>query len=222
MPFHPHHEPTSGTPVAFLCGFGFALFLFLAMAFAQMMGTVQPPSATLEETLIVFQAPEVEELPEEEPPPPEEEEELRLEEEEVPDLSLDQLDIALNVGSGGSLAGEFSMAGFGAAALSTGNDLGNDEFVDFLELDRMPRPIGVTGFDFPRHLRRQKVRGRIVLLIKLDEKGQVLDVQLDSSDLPAFDDFVLSEVRRWRFTPPTRQGRPVKARARLPIPIRIS
>jgi outer membrane biosynthesis protein TonB len=49
----------------------------------------------------------------------------------------------------------------------------------------------------------------------------VLDVKVDSSSLPAFDDFVRGEVAKWRFTPPTRQGLPVKAQARLPIPIQI-
>ena len=99
---------------------------------------------------------------------------------------------------------------------------GTDDFVDVLDLDQIPRPIGVTGFNFPRHLRRHPVSGQIVLLIKLDESGQVLDVHIDSSSLPAFDEFVLGEVARWRFTPPTQRGQPVKAKARLPIPINIT
>ena len=65
------------------------------------------------------------------------------------------------------------------------------------------------------------MNGRVVLFVKLDENGEVLDVQLDRSNLPQFDAFVLGEVRDWRFTPPTQQGRPVKAMARLPIPINI-
>ena len=64
--------------------------------------------------------------------------------------------------------------------------------------------------------------GTIVLLLKLNDEGDVLDVEIDSSNLPAFDAFVLGEVKRWRFTPPTQNGQPVKAKARLPIPIRIS
>ena len=52
--------------------------------------------------------------------------------------------------------------------------------------------------------------------------GEVLDVQIASSDLPDFSDFVSREVRSWKFTPPTRAGRPVRATARLPIPIHIN
>jgi TonB family protein len=88
-------------------------------------------------------------------------------------------------------------------------------------LDHPPRPIGVYGFDFPPRLLRKKVNGEIVLLLELDPDGRVLDAQIDSSDLPEFDDFVLSEVKSWRFTPPTRRGHPVRAEARLPIPIEI-
>lgn len=85
----------------------------------------------------------------------------------------------------------------------------------------LPRPLGVAGFEFPRRLLRKKVDGRIVLLLKLSEEGRVLDVQVDSSDLPDFDAFVSREVRDWQFTPVVQEGHPIEARARLPIPIRI-
>lgn len=85
----------------------------------------------------------------------------------------------------------------------------------------VPRPVGVAGFEFPRRLLRKKVDGRIVLLLKLSEQGRVLDVQIDSSDLPDFDDFVSREVRDWQFTPVVQEGNPIVAHARLPIPIRI-
>ncbi len=93
---------------------------------------------------------------------------------------------------------------------------------EVVPLDRAPRPIGVEGFDFPGRLRRKSVDGRIVLLVHLNEQGEVLDVRVDSSDLPDFEAFVTREVRRWRFTPPTRGGTPVQATARLPIPIHIN
>ncbi len=203
--------------LALLAGVGFAFALFVVMALAQMMGDVKPPRNTIDETLQAYVPPEIEQIEEEELPPPEEEEPPPELEEEPPQLSLDQLDIALNPGTGGSLAGEFAMPSIGTSQ----RDLGTEDFVDFSDLDQVPRPIGVSGFNFPRRLRTKSVNGRIVLLLKLNEEGRVLDVQLDSSNLPAFDSFVLGEVKRWRFTPPTQQGRPVKAKARLPIPIQI-
>jgi TonB family protein len=88
-------------------------------------------------------------------------------------------------------------------------------------LDEVPRPIGYHGFDFPRRLLRREVSGKIVLRLVLNPEGRVLDARIDSSDLPDFDDFVLGEVKTWRFTPPMWRGRPVRAEARLPIPIEI-
>jgi len=206
------------TPLSVLAGLAFALLLFVVMALAQMMGKTEPPKSEFEESMMAYVPPEVVEIEEEPPPPPEEEEPPPELEAEPPQLSLDQLDIALNPGTGGSLAGDFSMPTIATSSAA----LGTEDFVDFSALDQIPRPVGVSGFNFPRRLRQKKVSGRIVLLIKLDSDGDVLDVQVDSSNLPEFDDFVAGEVEGWRFTPPTQQGRPVKAKARLPIPIRIN
>jgi TonB family protein len=84
-----------------------------------------------------------------------------------------------------------------------------------------PRPLGGAGFEFPRRLLRKKAEGRIVLLLDLSDQGEVLDVEVASSELPRFDEFVANEVLRWRFAPRTQDGRPIAARARLPISIRI-
>jgi len=205
-------------PIALLFGVAVAVAVFVVMALAQMIGEYEPPEETIEEVVMVVDAPEVEEVEDDEPPPPEEEEPPPELEQEPPQLSLDQLDIALNPGTGGSLAGDFGLPTFTSSAA----DLDTEGFVDFSNLDQVPRPIGVAGFDFPRRLLKKKVNGRIVLLIKLDAQGHVLEVEVDSSNLPDFDSFVLGEVKRWKFTPPTQQGRPVKAKARLPIPIQIS
>jgi len=193
------------------------LLLFVMMALAQMMSAVKPPAREIDETLIAFNPPSIEEIKEEPPPPPKEEEPPPELEEEPPQLSLDQLDIALNPGTGGSLVGDFALP-----TISTSQQaLGTEDFVDFSDLDQIPRPIGVSGFNFPRRLLKQKARGTLVLLVKLNPDGDVTGVELQSSDLPQFDSFVVGEVKRWRFTPPTQQGRPVKAKARLPIPIHI-
>jgi len=207
-------EARSELRTAALLGVGFAAALFVLMALAQMLGDVGRPEGHLEETVAAYQAPEIEAI-EEEPPP--EEEPPELEEEPPPQLSLDQLDIALNPGTGGDLSGDFAMPSFASL-----KDLGTDSFLDFSQLDQTPRPVGVFGFNFPRRLLKEKARGRIVLLIKLSHEGQVLDVEVDSSNLPRFDDFVVGEVKDWKFTPPTKNGQPVNAVARLPIPIRIN
>ena len=211
------HDTKGQSRLGAILGGGFAVGLFVLMALAQMMGEAEPPVQEIDETVMAFEAPEVLEI-EDEPPPVEEDEPPPELEMEPPQLSLDQLDIALNPGTGGSLMGDFALPIIQTSASS----LGTDDFVDFSNLDQIPRPVGVTGLNFPRRLKKKKVSGEVVLLLKLDEAGRVLDVQIDSSNLPSFNNFLLGEVSDWRFTPPTQMGRPVKAEARLPIPIRIS
>lgn len=200
-----------------LVGLGFAFVLFVLMALAQMMGDVGQKTSEIDEISMAFTPPDLIELEDEPPPPPEKDEpEVELEE-PPPMLSLAQLDIALNPGTAGALVGDFAMPTINASAQS----LGTEDFVDFSDLDQVPRPMSGTRLDFPNRLMRKPVSGQIVVLLKLGEDGEVLDVQLQQSDLPQFDDVVLGQVSKWRFTPPTQGGKPVRAQASLPIPIQI-
>jgi protein TonB len=207
----------SELPISILLGTGFAILLFVLMALAQMLGEVVVPEKDMVEEMVAYTAPELEQLEEEEPPPPPEEEPPPELEEEPPQLSLAQLDIALNPGTGGSLAGDFSMPTIGA----TSRSLGTEDFVDFSDLDQVPRPLPGSTLDFPRRLKRKAVDGRVILLVKLDEQGRVIEAEVESSDLPEFEEIVASQVARWSFSPPTQSGKPVRAQARLPIPIKI-
>lgn len=212
-----HPTPRSELSLSLLLGGGFTFVLFVLMALAQLIGEVDPPNNELVEQVVAYTPPKIEEIEEELPPPPEEEEpppELEL---EVPQLSLAQLDLALNPGTGGSIVGDFSMPTIHATASS----LGTADFVDFSDLDQTPRPLPGSNLDFPRRLKRKAVSGRVVLLIKLDEQGEVIEADVESSNLPDFDAIVVRQVGRWRFTPPTQDGQPVRAQARFPIPIRI-
>lgn len=86
----------------------------------------------------------------------------------------------------------------------------------------IPQPVGVAGLEFPRRLLARKARGRIVLRLEINEAGQVDELHIEESDLPAFESFVARQVKRWQFTPFLQQGRAVAATARLPIPIHIN
>jgi TonB family protein len=74
----------------------------------------------------------------------------------------------------------------------------------------------------PKELLRQKREGEVALQVQLDPRGHVKAIAVAASDLPPeFDAFLVEAVRGWRFTPPTRAGRPATAMVRLPIPIRV-
>jgi protein TonB len=204
-------------PVSLLLGIASAGLLFVAMALAQMIGEVKPDQKEYVEEIVAYTPPDTLDLEDELPPPPEDEEPPPELEKEPPQLSLAQLDIALNPGTGGTLVGDFAMP----TIKTTSSALGTEDFVDFSELDETPRPLPGSSLDIPRRLKQKAVSGKIVLLIKLDQTGRVLDVSVESSNLPDFDKIVASQVGDWRFTPPTREGNPVRAKARFPIPIRI-
>lgn len=205
--------------VALLVGGALAAALFVAMALIQLIGEVKPADEEVPEVLVLDTPPEIDEIEEEPPPPPEEEEDEPELEEEAPQLSLAQLEVALNPGTGGSLVGDFVMP----AVQTTAADLDSADFVDFSDLDQVPRPSPACSPDFPRRLKSKPANGRIVLLVKLDENGKVLEAAVESSNLPEHDPFVLDafQSKRCSFTSPTREGKPVRAQARLPIPIRI-
>jgi len=203
--------------LSILMGVGFAGLLFVLMALAQMLGEVKVVQPDLIQQVVAYTPPDIAEIEDELPPPPEEEEPPPELEAEPPQLSLAQLDIALNPGTGGAIAGDFAMP----TISTTASALGTEDFVDFSDLDQMPRPMPGSSLDFPRRLKTRAVNGRVVLLIKLDEEGRVVEADVESSNLPDFETIVASQVAKWRFSPPTKDGSPVRAQARFPVPIRI-
>jgi len=204
-------------PLGIVVGVLFSFGLFVLMAIAPLVGQVKPPRNELQETQIAPQPPVMEEFEEPEPPEPPEEEPPPEMDEPPPEISLDQLEIALNPGTGGSLAGDFALPSVSAGA----GDLANEDFIDFSDLDEPPKLIDKSPFDWPRALRAKPVSGRVVVYIELDTDGNVTKAEIAQSNLPQFDPYVLKEIRSRKFSPPTLNGDPVKARANLPIPITI-
>jgi membrane peptidoglycan carboxypeptidase len=92
---------------------------------------------------------------------------------------------------------------------------------EIADLDRAPRVLSDTQFDFPERLLARRARGKIILSVDLSREGDVVDAWIDSSNLSRFNDFILGEVEQWKFTPPTRHGNPVNARTHVPLNIRI-
>jgi len=89
--------------------------------------------------------------------------------------------------------------------------------------DAIPRPVGLEGIYFPDHLRRSPVEGTAVVEIELAEDGEVVSATVVERDLPEeFGPFLEREVETWRFTEPTVNGGcPIKARARMNIPVAV-
>ena len=57
----------------------------------------------------------------------------------------------------------------------------------------------------------------VILLVTLDADGKVTDVKIASSGGPAFDEAAVEAVRKWTFSPATRNGKPFAARIKIPF-----
>jgi len=154
-------------------------------------------------------APEIEEPPEEPEP---EEEPPKLNEQDAP-LDLAQLELALNPGFGSGV-GDF------AVKLNDGKgvDRKEAEAVFSLEdLDQPPRVRRQIAPEYPAELRRKKLSGTVYVIFIVNKQGRVEQAKVQKSTNPAFDAPALKAVKRWRFEPGRKNGKPVQFRMRVPI-----
>ncbi|MEM1222624.1 MAG: energy transducer TonB [Verrucomicrobiota bacterium] len=149
--------------------------------------------------------------PEEEPPPPELVE-------TPPPLTLEQLDLALNPGKGGSLTGDFALPTFDLAA----QDLGGLEIFDIGDLETKPQPRKQGAPRYPATAKRKGLQGFALAEFIIDENGNVIDVEIKQSSDPIFEKPTVEAIRDWKFTPGEKDGRAVKTRTRVKIPYNIT
>lgn len=77
--------------------------------------------------------------------------------------------------------------------------------------------------NYPPLALRRRWEGTTRLRVELDSEGRPITVTLaDSSGHAILDEAALEAVRRWRFRPATRSGKPVPATVEVPIVFRIS
>ncbi len=159
-----------------------------------------PPQAEVEEV-----RPPPEEKPPEEKPP-------ELNSEAPPPLNL-SVSLEVAVGTGGMLP----MAGFQAGEGGAGLDA-----FDVADLERRPEVISQVPPAYPAELRKARIEGMVTIVLLLDDEGRVQDPRVENSSRPEFEKPALEAVRRWRFKPGMKEGKPVKTYLRIPIRFRIS
>lgn len=143
-----------------------------------------------------------------------------------PPLSLDSLEASLSTALGDVGGGDFAMArlGAGGGARAAAADLlavaaseANAADFSLSDLDQPPRPTFQPPPEYPGALRKQKLTGTVQLLFVVGEDGRVNNPIVQKSTHPAFDQPALQAVRRWRFEPGKRNGKPVAFKMRVPI-----
>ena len=157
-------------------------------------------------------------LPPPPPPPPEEEPEEEPPPDmadEAPPLDLSQLELALNPGMGGAGNGGFDVQSLKSMTSKMNDE--SDAIFSMADLDQMPRPIYQAAPEYPPELRKKSIQGTVHLIFVVDKYGNVKNPKVQKSTHPAFAAPALAAIRRWRFDPGKRNGKPVNFKMRVPI-----
>lgn len=160
-------------------------------------------------------------LPPPPPPPPEPEKEPEPEEtppalpEPSAPLDLAQLELALNP-VGGTGMGDFVVRLPGLDGNATPQEE-TDAIFSAADLDQMPRPTVQQPPDYPSELRRRRVAGTVYVIFIVDRNGRVMNPSVEQAPHPQLGAAALTAVKKWRFEPGKRQGRPVPFKMRVPI-----
>lgn len=150
--------------------------------------------------------------PEIEPPKEKEvqEEELELNQ-ELQKISLNQINLALNAGTGGMGASGFTINSFQLS----------DNFADLIfeisDLDEKPTALIRIAPAYPSKLKRSGVQGKVWLVFVVDETGAIKNARVLKSDHPDFSKSALDAINNWKFEPGKRAGKAVKTRVRIPL-----
>lgn len=157
--------------------------------------------------------------PQEPPPPPEEEqqEEKPELEETPPPLSLAELDVLLNPGTGGA-AGDFAMGN----ALSDFDVLDEIQVFELSELDKHPVPLQRVAPVYPYEAKQAGLQGWVKVIFIVDEQGTVRSARVDSSSHREFESAALDAVRLWRFQPGMKDAKAVRTRMLLPFKFNLN
>ena len=202
--------------VAVLLG-GFAMALGCFLLLPVLRAIAAPPQADLE-----LRAADTAELPPPPPPEPEKEEDEPEDEPPPPDVSaeappLDLSDLELMISGGGFGSGAGGFAGSLPLQLP-GGGIGGDlaELFDMSSLEEKPRVLYRARPDVTREMRK-RMPCTVHIVMTVDAQGRVVDPRVHSSDDPLFDAAALQAIRRWRFEPGKRRGKPDAFRVRQPI-----
>jgi protein TonB len=86
------------------------------------------------------------------------------------------------------------------------------------ELDQNPIPVSRPRPVFPYHARRRGIEGYVDIQFTVNAQGTVEDAQtLAASPSGIFENEALRAIRRWRFKPGIRNGKPVASRIQIRI-----
>lgn len=93
---------------------------------------------------------------------------------------------------------------------------------DIGDLDEVPRILTMIKPDYPEKLRQEGIEGKVVLKFLIHFTGSVGDVViLEPSQYKEFNDASVKAVKKWNFSSPIINGKPVSAWFKVPIKFKL-
>ncbi len=78
------------------------------------------------------------------------------------------------------------------------------------EFDTPPKAIDALAPEYPEALRRTNIEGNVVVAFTVDTQGRVHDIEVQRCTNHKLERAAVDAVRRWRFQPALRNGKPVE------------
>ena len=196
-----------------LIGIGVSFLLFLAIPLTQIFNNYDKSPESIDSFEVAPPPPPP--PPEDPPPPPEPEEEEPPPELDSPPppISLEQLDMALEPGTGGALSGDFALPSFDARKTNLGMDI-----FDINDLEKKPQPRRQLPPRYPSKAKASGIEGFVLAEFIVDQNGEVESVVVKDSSHSLFEAPTIDAIRNWVFTPGEKDGRKVRTRVRVKIP----
>tara|TARA_B100001093_G_scaffold267302_1_gene255639 strand:- start:197 stop:892 length:696 start_codon:yes stop_codon:yes gene_type:complete len=161
-------------------------------------------------------------------PPPPAFEEIPIEVEDIepledldmpppPPITLDQLDVALNPGTGGSVSGDFALPTFDAKNANLGMDI-----FDIRDLDKIPGYRDPLNIRYPEKAKRMGLEGNVKVQFTVDLDGKVEALEIIYASNKIFIPGVKEAFSRVIFHTGEKNGRSVKFKMAQNIPFTLS
>lgn len=83
------------------------------------------------------------------------------------------------------------------------------KYVPVYQVDRQPEAIGDFQIPYPPEARRAGIEGLVVLSLKIDEQGNVVEVKALSGPGYGLEEAAVTAMKRAKFKPATHNGEPV-------------
>jgi len=89
------------------------------------------------------------------------------------------------------------------------------------DLDKVPQATYKVAPQYPFDLRSANIAGEVVMILYVDQRGRVVDVDVVSATNPGFINNAVEAARKWRFEPGMRKGTAVSFKMQLPIKFNV-